>query len=90
MARFARIDSQIRANRLILANRFRVPKLNLLFCESLFEGLKFASRRLEAICENRSHVMKIKVWRVPNPPGANPLLAERAPLRSSQSCVTRD
>ena len=27
MARFARIDSQIRANRLILANRFRVPKI---------------------------------------------------------------
>ena len=25
MARFARIDSQIRANRPILANRFRVP-----------------------------------------------------------------
>ena len=43
MARFARIDSQIRANRLILANRFRVPD-----------------------------------WRVPNPPGANPLVAERA------------
>ena len=28
-------------------------------------------------------------WRVPNPPGANPLVAERAPWRSSQSCVTR-
>ena len=28
-------------------------------------------------------------WRVPNPPGANPLVAERAPQRSSQSCVTR-
>ena len=27
-------------------------------------------------------------WRVPNPPGANPLVAERAPWRSSQSCVT--
>ena len=26
--------------------------------------------------------------RVPNPPGANPLVAERAPWRSSQSCVT--
>ena len=26
-------------------------------------------------------------WRVPNPPGANPLVAERAPWRSSQSCV---
>ena len=28
MARFARIDSQIGANRLILANRFRVPELH--------------------------------------------------------------
>ena len=28
MAWFARIDSQIRANRQILANRFRVPKLD--------------------------------------------------------------
>ena len=28
------------------------------------------------------------IWRVPNPPGANPLVAERAPWRSSQSCVT--
>ena len=27
-------------------------------------------------------------WRAPNPPGANPLVAERAPWRSSQSCVT--
>ena len=29
-----------------------------------------------------------KNWRVPNPPGANPLVAERASWRSSQSCVT--
>ena len=28
MARFARMDSQIRANRLILANRFKVADLN--------------------------------------------------------------
>ena len=27
-------------------------------------------------------------WRVPNPSGANPLVAERAPWRSSQSSVT--
>ena len=26
---------------------------------------------------------------MPNPPGANPSVAERAPCRSSQSCVTR-
>ena len=29
-----------------------------------------------------------QVWRVPNPPGANPLVAERALWRSSHSCVT--
>ena len=29
-----------------------------------------------------------RIWRVPNPPGANPLVAERAPWRSSQSRVT--
>ena len=39
MARFARIDCQIRANRLILANRFRVPELNPFSCESRFRGL---------------------------------------------------
>ena len=49
MARFARIDLQIRANRLILANRFRVPELNPL--------LKIANRRFEAIRANRSHAM---------------------------------
>ena len=30
------------------------------------------------------------IWRVPNLPGANPLVAESAPWRSSQSCMTRD
>ena len=63
MARFARIDSQIRANRLILANRFRVPELNPFFCElSGFGGLKIANRRFAAIRANRSHVMKIVFW----------------------------
>ena len=52
---FVRIDSQIRAN------RFRVPELNPLFCESRFRGLKIANRRFEAIRANRSHVMKIRV-----------------------------
>ena len=61
MARFARIDSQIRANRLILANLFRVPELNPLLCESRFEGLKIANRGFEAIRANRSHVMKTGV-----------------------------
>ena len=40
MARFARIDSQIRANHLILANRFRVPELNPFFAK--FEMYLFA------------------------------------------------
>ena len=41
MARFVRIASQIRANRLILANRLRVPELNpLFFCGSRFGALK--------------------------------------------------
>ena len=60
MARFARIDLQIRANRLILANRFRVPEStgqSPLFCESRFEGVKIANRRFEAIRANCSHVM---------------------------------
>ena len=43
MARFARIDLQIRANRLILANRFRVAELNSL-CDSRFGGLRIANR----------------------------------------------
>ena len=56
---------QIRANRLILANRFRVPELNPFFCESLFGGLKIANRRFEAIrakfAANCSHVMNMEV-----------------------------
>ena len=34
------------------------------------------------------HLRENDTWRVPNAPGANPLVAERAPWRSSQSCVT--
>ena len=37
---------------------------------------------------NNSRALPNKTWRVPNPRGANPLVAERAPWRSSQSCVT--
>ena len=59
MARFARIDSQIRANRLILATPFKVPELNPLFCESRFRALNIANHSFEAIRSNRSHVMKI-------------------------------
>ena len=56
MARFARIDSQIRANCLILVNRFRVPeRTEPLFCESS-RGLKIANLRFESIRANRSHV----------------------------------
>ena len=44
----------------ILTNRFRVPEVNPLFCESRFGGLKIANRGFEVICANRSHVMKIQ------------------------------
>ena len=54
--RFARIAPQI------LANRFGVPELNPLSCESRFGGLKTANRRFEAICANRSHVMEMGVF----------------------------
>ena len=59
MARFARIDSQIRANRLILANRFRVPELNPFSCESHFGEPKTANRRFQAIRANAIRVVKI-------------------------------
>ena len=52
MARFARIDSQIRANRLILANRFRAPELNPFFANCTSRGLRVANRRFEAIRES--------------------------------------
>ena len=61
MARFAQIDSQIRANRLILATRFRRPEMNPFSCESRFGGLKIANRRFEAIRANSPHVMKLGV-----------------------------
>ena len=54
MARFARLDSQIRANGL------RVPELNPFFCESSFGALKIVNRRFEAIRANRSNIMKIR------------------------------
>ena len=53
MARFARIDWQIRANCLILANRFRVPELNPIFANRASGGLNIANRRFEAIRVNR-------------------------------------
>ena len=62
MAQFARIDSQIRANRLILVNCFSVPELNPLFCESRCGGLQIANRRSKAIRANRSHIVKIGVF----------------------------
>ena len=61
LARFARIDSQIRTNGLILANRFRVPELNPFFANRASGGLKIANRRFEAIRANRSNIMKIGV-----------------------------
>ena len=62
MARFARIDSQIRANRLILANCFRVPEPNPFFANRALWGLKIANRRFEAIRVNRSRVLKMGVF----------------------------
>ena len=60
MARFARIDLQIRANCLILANHFRVPELNRFLLRIALRGAKkIASRRFEAIHANRSHVLRI-------------------------------
>ena len=59
MPRFARIESQIRANRLILATLFRVPELNPFFANRAFGGLKVAIRRFETMRVNHSHVMKI-------------------------------
>ena len=43
----------------IRANRFRVPELNPLFCESRLGALKIANRRFEEIRANRSNVMNI-------------------------------
>ena len=57
MARFARIDSQIRANRLILANRFQGSQTEPFFANRASGGLTIANRRFEAIRANRSHVM---------------------------------
>ena len=48
-------------------------------CQHLYRALSGVQPSLQ---EESVH------WRVPNPPGANPLVAERAPWRSSQSCVT--
>ena len=47
MARFARIDLQIRATRLILANRFRVAELNPFFCELRFGDARESLARYE-------------------------------------------
>ena len=69
MARFARIDSQIRANRQILANRLGVPELNSLVrialrraknCESQFRG---DLRELLARYENRVFCESIRANR---------------------------
>ena len=64
MARFAQIDSQIRAHSLILANHLKVPELNPFFCEPRFGGLTIANRAFEAI---RARPSKIRKWpTVPN------------------------
>ena len=54
-ARFARIDLQIRANRLILANRLKGSRTEPLSCESRFGALTVANHRFEAIRGSRSN-----------------------------------
>ena len=56
MARFTRIDSQIRANRVIFAHRFRVPELNPFFANSRggwelrITGLRRFARIARTLC----------------------------------------
>ena len=73
MARFSRIDSQIRANRMILANRLRVPELNPFFANRASGGRKLriaALRRFERIartlCQRAAYGVQIRrgrIWR---------------------------
>ena len=49
-ARFARIDSPIRANRLVLANRFRVPKLE--------RGEKTPTPKISALLRKRPVLLR--------------------------------
>ena len=74
MAGFARIDSQIRANRPIHAKHFRGSRTEALFCEARLGALKIANRRFEAIRANRSNVLKIIIKSAlrPPPPPQNP------------------
>ena len=44
-------------------------------------------RRSQAHLKKKS-LLEAGLWRVPKPPGADPLVAERAPWRFSQSRVT--
>ena len=62
------LDGPIRANRFPDSREppdsrdlFQGSRIELLFCESRFGGLKIVNRRFEAIRVNRSHVMKIGV-----------------------------
>ena len=67
----------IRANRLILANRFRVPKLNPFICKSRFEGLKIANRRSK-FPEKNNAIFKAKF------PKFAPKFAPKFPVLSWQ------
>ena len=89
MARLAQIDSQIRANRLILANRFRVPELNPFFLRIAPWGAKKCesqvwddSRESLARCENPT-VPEGHKHRVTTPEtlGKSPADPRRAPQR---------
>ena len=50
-------------------------------------GLRKTEPR-ETETKNEGQQVEQRTWREPSPPGANPLVAERAPWKSSQSRVT--
>ena len=62
------------------------------FCRSMWLPGSILNFRIEPILSIggliAATLFAATVRCVPNPPGANPLVAERAPWRSSQSCVT--
>ena len=61
-SRFARIDSQIRAHRLIRADHFGVPELSLCLRIAFRDTENLQNHRFEAICANRLNAMKIRVF----------------------------
>ena len=58
------------------------------FLRAHTKGVMQPHASLKTLTSLNKEVRPFFLWRVPNPPGANPLVAETAPWRSSQSCVT--